>query len=197
MRLAVSGSHGTGKSTLIAAFVERMPRYAYEPEAYETLADDIDLSDSEGPTAEGLHALVEFTTRAIEAHVPAACVVHERSPVDYLAYAAASRGSWPKGEVGRFLKSHVPLVRASLRHLDLIAFLPVSAMGPQARPGEDPRFRMRVDERLRRALIDDEYDLLGDGAPRIVELPPPPDRQLDALIRLTEGDSQGRNRLEA
>jgi AAA domain len=197
MRLAVSGSHGTGKSTLIAAFVGRRPEYVHEPEAFETLGDDVDLSDSGAPTAEGLQALLEYTTRAIAAHAPGACVVHERSPVDYLAYAAASRGGWPKGEVGRFLKSHVPVVRASLRHLDLIAFLPVSAMGPHARPGEDPRFRRRVDERLRRALIDDEYDLLGEGAPRIVELSPSPDRQLDVLIRLTEGDTQGRNRLEA
>ena len=30
MRIAVSGSHSTGKSTLIAAFVAECPQYAYE-----------------------------------------------------------------------------------------------------------------------------------------------------------------------
>ena len=29
MRIAVAGSHGTGKSTLIAAFVDRRPEYVY------------------------------------------------------------------------------------------------------------------------------------------------------------------------
>lgn len=191
MRLAISGSHGTGKSTLIAAFAKRCPRYACEPEAFETLGDEIDLSESGGPTAEGLHALLEYTARAVAAHGRDARVVHERSPVDYLAYAAASRRSWPKGEVGRFLAIHVPIVRACLRHLDRIAFLPVSPDGP-GRPGEDARFRRRVDEHLRRALIDDDYDLFaGRDSPRVVELSPLPERQLAELLRLTSSDRGG------
>jgi hypothetical protein len=43
MRFAVSGSHGTGKRTLIAAFLDRRPGYLHEPEASETLADEIEL----------------------------------------------------------------------------------------------------------------------------------------------------------
>jgi hypothetical protein len=156
VRIAVSGSHATGKSTLIAAFLARRPEYVYEPEAYETLADDIDLTSSEGP--------------------------FERSPVDYLGYAAACRKASP--DLAGFLDDAIPVVRASVRHLDLIILLPASAEG---RPGEDPRFRRRVDERLRRALIDDDYDLFGfPDSPRVVELPAVGSRQLDALVRLTE-----------
>jgi hypothetical protein len=48
-----------------------------------------------------------------------------------------------------------------------------------------------VDERLRRALIDDDYDLLsGRDAPRVVELPPAVDRWLDVLVRLTQEERQ-------
>ena len=54
MRVAVSGSHSTGKSTLIAAFVDLRPQYLYEPEAYETLADDVALTAAEGPSPDGL-----------------------------------------------------------------------------------------------------------------------------------------------
>ena len=188
MRVAVSGSHGTGKSTLIAAFVERRPQYVYEPEAFETVGDDIDLDESGGPTSEGLHRLLDHTAGVVAAHAPGACVVHERSPVDYLAYAAASRRGWGREGIEGFLDRHVPLVRSCLRHLDLIAFVPVSAEGPRGRPGEDARFRRRVDEELRRALIDDEYDLMaaGDGL-RIVELSPTPACRLDELLRLTQG----------
>jgi hypothetical protein len=186
VRVAVSGSHGTGKSTLIAAFLERRPGYVYEPEAYEALADDVALTFSEGPTSDGLEALLQYTVSAVADHAAGACVVFERSPVDYLAYAAASRRSWPSGAASEFLARHIPVVRASLRDLDLIALLPVSLRGPIApRPDEDARFRKRVDERLRRALIDDDYDLFANASPRVVELSPFPDRQLAELIRLT------------
>src|SRR5262245_5431320 len=162
MRVAVSGSHNTGKSTLIAAFVERRPEYVHEPEAYETLADDVPLTSSEGPTPDGLQSLLDYTVSAVTSRAPGACVVFERSPVDYLAYAAACRGAWSSPAADAFLAASVSAVRASLRHLDLIALLPVSDRSPiPSRADEDPRFRRRVDEKLRRALIDDDYDQIG------------------------------------
>ncbi|HET9315182.1 MAG TPA: AAA family ATPase, partial [Vicinamibacteria bacterium] len=154
MRIAVSGSHATGKSTLIDAFLARRPEYVHEPEAYETLADDVDLGSPEGPSPEGLRSLLDFTVAEIASRPPGARVIFERSPVDYLAYAAACRNAPP--ELDAFLSEAVPVVRASLRHLDLIVLLPASGEG---RVDEDPRFRRRVDDRLRRALIDDDYDL--------------------------------------
>jgi hypothetical protein len=193
VRIAVAGSHGTGKSTLIAAFLAERPGYQHEPEAFELLGDDVELTPSEGPTADGLQVLLEHTMAALASHEPGALVVFERSPVDYLAYAAASR-SWPKGAAARFLRTFVPPVRRSLKGLDLIAFVPVSAAGPPSRSDENPRFRRRVDEALRRALIDDEHGLFQDeGAPVVVELPPRPDRQLAELIRLT-GAARGASR---
>jgi len=65
LRLAISGAHSTGKSTLIAAFLDRSPGYRHEPEAFELLGDDVELSDSEGPTADGLQALLEHTISAL------------------------------------------------------------------------------------------------------------------------------------
>ena len=184
MRIAVSGAHGTGKSTLIAAFLDRCPHYAHEPEAFETLGDEIDL-DGDEPTAEGLRLLLDHTASALETHAPGASVIFERSPVDYLAYAAASR-SWPPGAAAEFLDAALPVVRRGLGGLDLLVFLPVSARGPSARPDESPRFRKRVDRALGRALLDDEHDLFGGpGAPRVVALPPDLEGRLSELVRLT------------
>jgi hypothetical protein len=191
LRVAVTGSHGTGKSTLIAAFLARHPHYLHEPEAFESLADDIDLT-SEGPTADGLTALLDHTISALAVHSPGTFVVFERSPVDYLAYAAASR-SWPRGSVASFLETVVPRVGLSLHNLDLIVLLPISKAFP-VREGEDPHFRRRVDEALRCALVDDDYNLFQDqDSPRVVELPPSSEGQLAELIRLTtpRGPSAG------
>ena len=191
MRIAVSGSHSTGKSTLIAAFVARRPQYVYEPEAYEVLADEITLIPSEGPDPEGLTALLEYTISVLANHRPGASVIFERSPVDYLAYAGASR-SMTDTERADFMRVHVPAVRDSLRDLDLIVLLPVSRSGPiDARPGENERFRDRVDELLRRALIDDDHNLFeGRDAPVVVELSPSPERQLAELLLRTEAGGE-------
>lgn len=166
-----------GKSTLIAAFLNAHPSYVHEPEAYESLADEIELTPSEGPAPEGMHQLLEYTIAAVRLHKPGESVVFERSPVDYLAYAAASERSWPRRAVASFLESGIPGVRSALQHLDRIVFAPLVSRGIPPRPGENPRFRKRVDEALRRALFDDEYDLLGEStSPRVVELSRFPER---------------------
>ena len=188
MRVAVSGSHSVGKSTLIAGFLSRHPDYAHEPEAFEVLADDVELTESGAPTPEGLLLLLNYTLAAVEGRAGQARVVFERSPADYLAYAAASARAWQPGETQRFLRTHKPIVRASMRHLDLVAYLPLPAAGPVRRRGEDGAFRRRVDACLRDTLLDDKYELLTDGRlPRVVALPPAPQKQLQELSRLAHG----------
>jgi hypothetical protein len=111
-------------------------------------------------------------------------VVFERSPVDYLAYSAASVRSWSKGERATFLSEHLANGRESMRNLDLVVLLPVARI--PGRAGESPAFRRRVDQALRAALLDDEYDLFdGADSPRVLELHPDPGRQLASLLELT------------
>lgn len=110
MRIAVSGSHSTGKSTLIAAFTAKRPEYIHVPEAYEELADEIAILESEGPDVDGLTLLLSHTVSVVRSHQRSAAVIFERSPVDYLAYAAASR-SIARAERAAFLRSSVSAVR--------------------------------------------------------------------------------------
>ena len=187
MRVAVSGSHSVGKSTLVAGFLGRHPDYAHEPEAFEVLADDIELTRSGAPTPEGLLKLLSYTVAAVQSRAALAHVMFERSPVDYLAYAAASGQAWQPGEAREFLRAQKPIVRKSIRELDLIAYLPLPTDESVRRRGEDKRIRRRVDAWLRRALLDDEYELFADGRPpRVVALPPNPEKQLGELGRLVQ-----------
>ena len=188
MRIAISGSHGTGKSTLIEAFLKRRPDYAHEPEAFESLADDVDLTFEEGPTEEGMALLLRHAIDSVARRRRDESVVFERSPVDYIAYAAASERTWSKAGVSRFLAEYAPVVRASIEDLDLIALISVDSKGPGARAGEDPRFRRRVDRELKRALLDDDHGLLGGPrSPRVIELPAATARQLATLEDLIAG----------
>jgi hypothetical protein len=186
VRVAVSGSHGVGKSSLIAAFLGWHPEYVHEPEAFEVLGDDVALTESGAPTPDGLLSLLEYTVSAIVGHSSQPHVIFERSPIDYLAYAAARGNAWLSGEREAFLAAHTPIVRSSTRHLDLVAYVPFN-VGPRGRRGEDERFRRRVDAWLQRILLDDVYELFADGRPpRAVALPTATDRQLRELSRLVE-----------
>jgi len=185
VRVAVSGSHSVGKSTLVAAFLSHHPEYAHEPEAFEVLADDVELAESGAPMPDGLRLLLNYTLAALDSRAAQARVMFERSPVDYLAYAAASARSWQADESQEFLRSQKPIVREAMRHLDLVAYVPLPAHGPIRRRGENTTFRRRVDACLRRALLDDRYELFADGRPpRVVALPPAPEKQLGELSRL-------------
>jgi hypothetical protein len=145
----------------------------------------VELTPSEGPTADGLELLLEHTIATLRSYAPGDRVVFERSPVDYLAYAMASR-SWPRGSRADFLRIAIPGVRRSLRDLDLIAVLPLPDRAE--RSDENPGFRRRVDAALRRAVFDDDHRLLaGDESPRVMELSGRPDRQLAELIHLARG----------
>jgi hypothetical protein len=186
VRVAVSGSHGVGKSSLIAAFLGRHPEYVHEPEAFEVLGDDVDLTESGVPTPDALVSLLEYTVSALEGRSSQPQVMFERCTADYLAYAAASGSAWLSGEREAFLAAHTPIVRSSTRYLDLVAYVPFN-IGPRGRRGEDERFRRRVDAWLQRILLDDVYELFADGRPpHVVALPTATDRQLAELSRLVE-----------
>jgi hypothetical protein len=187
MRVAVAGSHSVGKSTLIAGFLDRHPEYAHEPEAFEMLADDVELTEAGVPTADGLRLLLNYTVATVRGRAGQESVIFERSPVDYLAYAAASVRAWSPEEIKEFLRVQRALVRESIRDLDLIAYLPLPTTRAVRRRGEDEALRRRVDLCLRRALLDDRYALFGDGRPpRVVSLSAAPEQQLPELSRLVE-----------
>jgi len=188
MRVAIAGSHSVGKTALISGFLSFHPEYVHEPEAFETLGDDVELTESGAPTADGLVLLLNYTLASVEGRAGQDRVIFERSPVDYLAYAAASVGAWHSDEIRGFLRAQRPRVRESLRHLDLIAYLPIPTTGIVRRRGESKAFRRRVDACLRRALLEDRYRVFVDGRrPGIVALPPGPGEQLRELRRVIDG----------
>jgi hypothetical protein len=54
MRIAISGTHSCGKSTLIDEFLTTHPEFHHEPEAYEALGDRGEEFSAE-PSADDWH----------------------------------------------------------------------------------------------------------------------------------------------
>lgn len=151
MRIAVSGSHRTGKSTLVAALSDLLPGYAVVEEPYYEMLEDGYLF-AHPPLAEDFEAQLDYWV-AGAADLPAD-VLCERCPADFLAYLAAISDEDPAA-----LYEPAERARAAMAQLDLIVYLPIE-VPDRVVPSESDDgggSRTPVDEVLRAILTDDPY----------------------------------------
>jgi len=150
MRIAVSGTHCVGKSTLIDEFLLAHPEYAHEPEPYVTLVEDFGEEFSGEPCVDDFLRQLEFSIDRLATHTPGEKVIYERCPLDFVAYIDAIEPNRIEPLLGP--------VSTSLRGLDLLVFLPIEdAVCPDP---DYPKLRKAVDRRLNAILLDDELGII-------------------------------------
>ena len=164
MRIAISGAHCTGKSTLVAGLSKALPEHSAVEEPYRLLEEE-GYEFTEMPSIEDFELQLERSLGCLKGGEPN--VLFDRCPADFLGYLLTH------SEAEIFdLKKWLPRVRAAVETLDLIVFVPVEERDRIPLPSsEDAALRMEVDERLKEILLDDEFDFDVDvievtGAPR-------------------------------
>jgi AAA domain len=133
VRIAIAGTHCSGKTTLAVDFVAAHPEYAHEPEPYEWLVDPADV-----PDATDFFQQLELSVERLRAYPPGARVVAERSPLDFVAYIAALDPA--------AADEALELAARGMEQLDLIAVLPMEEI--EAPEDEAPELREAMHERL-------------------------------------------------
>jgi predicted ATPase len=156
MRIAVSGTHGVGKSTLIDEFLRTHQEFTYEPEPYTVMVEEFGEEFSEEPNVEDLRRQLEFNIDRLRQHAPGENVIYERCPIDFLAYIDALEAGSVEALLGP--------VSTAMPDLDLIVYLPLGK--DQILESEYPKLQKAVDRRLNTMLLDDE---LGIISARVVE----------------------------
>ncbi len=146
MRIAISGSHATGKSSLVAELSHRVADFATIEEPYYLLEADGYVFDTP-PTTDDFVALLERAV-ALLGERREAPVLFDRSPADYLAYIAAKHV-----KARSDLRDLTTAVASALETLDLVVFVSVERADRIA-GAELPRLRRRVDRFLREMLIE-------------------------------------------
>lgn len=168
MRIVVSGTHATGKSTLISDFALAHPEFTVLPDPFEL----VDENFGSGSFIAQLRISAE---RLLDPDLPSA-VIAERGPLDFLAYLAALDELGRSTSAAALVRREAPLAARAMARVDLLVLLPLDdrITVPEE---EDPDLHDAMAQALLE-LADDE-DLTG-GA-RILELSGSPSARLAAL----------------
>src|SRR4051812_456515 len=125
VRIAVSGTHCAGKSTVVEDFLARHRDYLHEPEPYEWLSQLQDEPFSAEPDYDDFYRQIEVSVERWQSHRPEARVIGERAPIDFIAYLLAlgdlRRDRCPRG----LFEAAIELASTGMQHIDLLVVLPL------------------------------------------------------------------------
>jgi predicted ATPase len=180
MRIAVSGSHCTGKSTLIDEFLRAHPEFAHEPEAYTVLTEEFGEDFSAEPCVEDFRRQLEFNVQRLKEYRRGTRVIFERCPIDFLAYieCVSEIHPLPRGGTDPILVDSV--VEEVIQNLALIVYLPTD---PTSEPPDDefPKLRKAVDRRLSAIYREDELGIIASSNLIVIEARGPIEKRLRIL----------------
>lgn len=177
MRIVISGTHASGKSTLVADFALRHPEFVVLPDPFD-LVDE--MWDS--PNAASFAAQLRISADRLDPLEGPENLIAERGPIDFLAYLLALEELTGRSSSRQLLERSTEITREALRHIDLLVVLPLTASDP---------IEAGIDEHLglRDAMNEILLDLVGDSdvtgqRPKVAEITGDRDRRLAALEAL-------------
>jgi AAA domain-containing protein len=182
VRIAVSGTHCSGKSTLVEDFAAGHRDYVHEPEPYEWLEELHGESFAEEPGVDDFQRQLELSVERLSAYGRGARVIAERSPIDFVAYMLALRDLRRGGRASGRVEAVVELAARGMEHVDLLVVLPLNETdGIVASESEESELREAMNDRLLEIVATDEFGLL--GGLRVIEVQGTRRARLAALER--------------
>lgn len=148
MKIAFTGTHNVGKTSLAKRLHVSLPEYIFVPEPYTELEEKGHLF-SETPNLEDISLQLEHALEQIEIDEPD--VLFDRCPLDLLAYIHAISGA----EVSR---KYYLQAKEAMNEIDLLVFVPIETPDPIGCPdSEFPKLRENVNALLKEWI--DGFDL--------------------------------------
>jgi len=173
LRIGVSGTHGTGKTTLVEALCARLPGHVAADEPYSVLEEEGYEFDFP-PSAEDYRALLRRSAQSLSSLPLLPCVVFDRTPLDYLAYIAAT-GADPSRE------ADPAALQPAFATLDLLVLTPITAETERVLPpAEMPGLRSEMNDALLELAYHDPLSAWEDTP--LLELSGPLDGRLDVVV---------------
>ena len=205
MRIAISGSHSLGKSTVVNDWVDKHPGFTREEEPYRALSLHGPYEILFRDQSTKLHNGIQLYYNISRVHRYCASsddVIFDRAPVDYIAYSqyTANQGSSDINDA--FVESMIPAVRESLDRLDILAFVPKSQVGPVEMQADgirpiDHEYRDEVDAIFKQIYREGRFGVMPHkNPPHFVELFGPRQQRLDQLQQAIDEVQSGKRRAQ-
>jgi len=195
MRIAISGSHSLGKSTVVNDWATLHGDYIREEEPYRALGlhgpYEILFGDASTRLHNGLQ-LYYCISRVQRYASSREKVIFDRAPIDYLAYSQYTADQGTTDINNAFVESMVPAIRESLDRLDLLAFVPSSEAWPVAMEDDgirpvDHAYRDDVDAIFKQIYREDRFNVLPQqNGPLLIELVGSQQERLQQIARAIE-----------
>lgn len=171
MRIAISGTHFIGKSTLSEDFIKKYPTYKYEIEPYYQLQEESVFELSLEPTVESLLEQLDHSINQLHKCKNEKNVIFDRCPIDFLAYAMCALDEDSTDINQSEFAERFSEIKEALKHLDLIVFLPIDRENSIEYTEENPAYRRAVDKNFKKLYWDETLDIFPKyGSPRIIEI---------------------------
>lgn len=182
MRIAISGTHRSGKSTLVEALSDELPEYSTVEEPYYLLVEE-GYEFAEMPSVEDFELQLERSIAYLEERDEN--VIFDRCPADLVSYLLTH------SEAEEFdLKRWLPRVRKAMATLDLIVFLPVEERDRIVLPSsEDAELRLLVGEKLKEILLENPFGFDVD----VLEVTGAPRERVQRVMAYLRGDREREN----
>lgn len=168
MRIAVSGTHFMGKSTLIEDFINKHPDYKSDIEPYYKLQDEKSMELSLEPSLDSLLEQLDYSIEQLNNNSNEHNIIFDRCPIDFIAYAMCDESIDLNRSV---ISEKFPEVKEALNNLDLIIFLPITKEHLIEYTEENPAYRKLADKCFKKIYRDDLYDIFPRyNHPKIIEI---------------------------
>lgn len=171
MRIAISGTHFMGKSTLIEDFIKKYPHYSYEIEPYYQLQNQGIEEFSEQLTFECVLKQLDYSIELLNAKKDQNNIIFDRCPIDFIAYAMYIADQRQINFNDTVFSEKFSEIKEALRILDLIVFLPMTKEHRIEYEEEDAAYRKMIDKNLKKIYRDEVFDIFPSYShPKIVEI---------------------------
>jgi len=130
MRIAISGTANQGKSTLINDFLAKWPMYKTESKTYRDLLKDKKLPHSKKATKDSQWKILNLMVEELQNYSKKDYVIFDRCTLDNIVYSLWCCDKQTGRIDEKFISKCIPVVKESLKHLDIIFFLPITKVAP-------------------------------------------------------------------
>lgn len=124
MKIGVIGAQNTGKTTLISDMIKRWPMYTVQDKTYRDVLKERKLPCNQETTPETQQLIMDFLCdQCITTNT--GHIIHDRTPIDALAYSMYAYLKGNDGFDDEFLKRQILMAKEAIKFYNILFYIPV------------------------------------------------------------------------